>query len=117
MNAYRALASLVVLLMLGATARAEPPAPPKQPRTDLLGDPLPGPAIARLGTERLCLPGCSFLAFSADGKLLGGASYGELRLWEASTGKELWRAQLPRVISTIGSSLRPLGFSPDGKLL
>jgi hypothetical protein len=107
---------LVLLGLLPGAAHAEPPAAGKQPRTDLLGDPLPEPVVARLGTERLCMPVANDLVFSADGKLLAGASSSELRVWEVSTGKERWRALFP---SMRGDSPRlgPLAFSPDGKLL
>jgi WD40 repeat protein len=110
---------LVLFGLLPGAAHAEPPAARKQPRTDLLGDPLPEPVVARLGTERLCMPGfpgAEFLAFSADGKLLAGASWSELRLWEVSTGKERWRALFPRVRGD-SPRLGPVAFSPDGKLL
>jgi WD40 repeat protein len=121
------LASSLLLILstlpLGGV-RGEPPAggddkvsPTVKPRpTDIMGDPLPRGVIARLGTGRLCQHGASYFAFSADGKLLAATAYGvpELRLWEVSSGKELWRAQFPRV-HTYGAGMRPLAFSPDGK--
>jgi WD40 repeat protein len=120
--------AISLLLTLSAlplgSVRGEPPAggdhkvsPTDKPRrTDVMGDPLPKGVIARLGTGRLCQPGASFFAFSADGKLLAAASFGkpELLLWEVGSGKELWRAQFPR-ISGYSPGMRPLAFSPDGK--
>jgi WD40 repeat protein len=108
------LLAVLCPLSPGAAPCAEPPAAKKLPRTDLLGDPLPEPVLARLGTERLCLPDPAYFAFSPDGKLLAGASSRELRLWEVSTCKELWRAQFPRLHSH-GAGMMPLAFSPDGK--
>jgi WD40 repeat protein len=116
MSARLAITLLAVLCSLspGAARCGEPPAAAKRPRTDLLGDPLPEPVLARLGTERLCLGDATFFAFSPDGKLLACASNCELRLWEVSTGKELWRAQFPRM-NGWGPSMATLAFSGDGK--
>jgi WD40 repeat protein len=56
------------------------------------------------------------IAFSPDGKLLATAGgnpgqYGEIKLWEASTGKELrdWRGHRDNIFA--------IAFSPDGALL
>lgn len=58
------------------------------------------------------------LAFSPDGKALavggrriGSSSAGEVKLWEVATGKLLWRS------SPLGSGVRAIAFSADGKLL
>jgi RNA polymerase sigma factor (sigma-70 family) len=70
---------------------------------------------AASGKERRRLRGLArSLDFSPDGKLLAGvASYtGELRLWDATTGKPVRRIMLGRRLP--GERVR---FSPDGKLL
>jgi WD40 repeat protein len=113
-----ALLLAVLGLIPGGAARGEPPMARKQTRTDLLGDPLPESVIARLGTERLWLPDADNFVFSSDGKLLAGASFGELRLWEVGTGKERWRGHFPpRPLSGPQPEKTHLCFSPDGKLL
>jgi WD40 repeat protein len=116
MSARLALAWLAILFTLtpGPVASGEPPVAKKPRRTDLLDDPLPEPVLARLGTERLCLAQANYFAFSPDGKLLAGASWSELHLWEVSTGKELWRAQFPPMRG-YSPSMAPLAFSGDGK--
>jgi WD40 repeat protein len=51
------------------------------------------------------------LAFSHDGTLLAGASWGDgrLRLFEVATGKEL------KVFPKIGEDIQGIAFAPDGK--
>src|SRR5262249_21654059 len=107
-----------------APQKAEPPTDPaakgarqKEARIDAHGHPLPGGALARLGTVRFRNgSGVSLLAFAADGKTMAyGGSGGVdnvIRLVNARTGKELstfafkeW--ELPERIA----------LSPDGKLL
>jgi len=52
------------------------------------------------------------VAFSPDGRTLAGIAYRQIRLWDATTGREKLRIRhlaLPRE--------NPLAFSPDGKVL
>lgn len=98
-----------------------------QEAKDLLGDPLPAEALARMGTVRaddkipenfprpFSLRGA---ALSADGKVL--ATYGEpadpkagrpIQVWDASTGKFL------RELEGDEWPIRALAISPDGKTI
>ena len=67
--------------------------PGQEARRDLYGDPLPVGAVARMGTVRFrCFKGAGSIAFSSDGKILASCGfYSPIRLWEASTGRELRR--------------------------
>jgi RNA polymerase sigma factor (sigma-70 family) len=89
------------------------PIPEPRVRTDALGDPLPPGAVARMGTLRLYHFGSlSSLVFSPDSKVLASAgNFGDIRLWDAATGKEL------RTISAYNEPISGVVFSPDGKLL
>jgi WD40 repeat protein len=81
----RALLAVAVLFgLVCAPCVAEEPA-----RTDLLGDPLPAGAVARLGSSRLKHRGCAYaLVYSPDGKWLASAGADRvIRLWDADTGK------------------------------
>jgi WD40 repeat protein len=53
------------------------------------------------------------LALSSDGRLLASADDREVRLWEFSTGKELWRSDT----TSFARIARGLAFSPDGRKL
>src|SRR5947209_1534865 len=80
-----------------------------QPRMDRFGDPLPAPAIARLGTGRLRHADRVWsFAFAPDGKTLASGGDDGVRLWEIPTGKELRR---------FGRWAAVVAFSPDGRLL
>src|SRR4051812_42368012 len=68
---------------------AEPAPQIKKTPTDALGDPLPRPAMARLGTTRMRVNFVSKLVLSPDGKFLAGGNGGEIRLWEVSSGKSV----------------------------
>ena len=83
---------------------------PKQPTSDLYGDPLPDGAIARLGTIRL-RAGCSSLVFSADGKRLIGVEGRLVREWDASDGRLL------RAIRLADDARTQSSHSGDGRTL
>jgi WD40 repeat protein len=98
-----------LVLLAAAVARAdEAPA-----RLDACGDPLPGSAVARLGTLRWRPLTAIRLAYSADGKLLACASYdqGGIGLWDAATGVRL------RLIPNPDADAKAFALSADGKLL
>ena len=100
---------LALLLTLAVAPVAK--AAPKQPRTDVHGDPLPPGALARLGTIRLRHLSPTVI-FSADGKaLLSAGGDGTIRTWEPATGKEKRRV---RVQVTDGFA-HPEVFVADGK--
>lgn len=83
------------------------------PHADRTGDPLPGGAVARLGTLRWRHAGpVDFVTFSPDGRKIVSASRDDhtLRLWDPGTGRELRR-------STGAGRIRAAAFSPDGKTL
>jgi RNA polymerase sigma factor (sigma-70 family) len=62
----------------------------RQPKTDLLGDPLPEGAVARLGTVRMRHGGgIGFLRFTQDGKSLICSGTDGLRTWDTATGKQV----------------------------
>jgi WD40 repeat protein len=85
--------------------------PAKRPRVDLLGDPIPPHAVARLGTQRLRHGHFLIaLAFTADGERILSAGHDQrVRLWEVATGKELWQSE------EYAGHLRCMALSPDGK--
>jgi RNA polymerase sigma factor (sigma-70 family) len=97
-------------------AKGQGPLSPQHPapvRTDTLGDPLPPGALARMGTLRLyhCAQ-LTRLVFSPDSKTLASAGLsGEVRLWEAATGKET------RTLTGHKEPVSGVVFSPDGKRL
>src|SRR5262249_39649367 len=67
----------------------EPQAKTQEPRIDLLGDPLPRGAIARLGSVRLYhgYP-VERVVLSPNGKWIVSSAGNGNRLWDARTGKE-----------------------------
>jgi WD40 repeat protein len=100
---------------LGRVTPAQPPQEQPGP-ADLLGDPLPPGALARLGSARLrCEGGRAALAFAPDGQTLALGTAGNegtaIRLIDLATGKELRR------IRDYEGWIERLAFSPDGKLL
>jgi WD40 repeat protein len=114
--------------ILGAGARAEAS---DNPRTDLLGDPLPDGAIARLGTLRFMhtmppaisalyrgrvVTSLSQVLFSPDGKRIASRAtpFGTIRLWDAATGQDL-----PGPWNTYDTfrQYNAMTFSPDGTTL
>jgi RNA polymerase sigma factor (sigma-70 family) len=105
---------------LQASASDDKPAPPaKQPRLDLFGDPLPGGAVARLGTLRFRLNDVEAMGLSPDGRLLisKSCSDGSICAWEAESGKLLWRTKSGSLRGVNGNGLLNANFSPDGQLL
>src|SRR5947208_3001167 len=105
MSAARVIAGVVLVAGLSAT-RADPP------RVDLLGDPLPPGAVARLGSSRWQHGGSvSAVVFSPDGKaLLSGDQDGRILCWDAATGQERWRTEHRPDLETVND----LAFAPDG---
>jgi WD40 repeat protein len=107
-------ATLACLALL-TTLAAEPE------RRDAVGDPLPPYAVTRLGTDRLALEWCRLLEFSPDDRLLVGRSdHGDLRVWDAASGRLLWSAApwdelWPNKFGRDGWSAA--AWSPDGKQL
>src|SRR5262249_52500776 len=62
----------------------------QKPNADLLGDPLPAGAEARLGTRRLCGPmDPRWASFSTDGKRLASQGWNGVTVWETATGRVL----------------------------
>jgi WD40 repeat protein len=122
------MSALVVRLAAYPVPGYSPPGekghrPPKKEEirsapTDLLGDPLPDGALARIGTLRFRCPFDLFqLTFSPDGKLLAVAGGDGLHLWEFPSGKECLH-----IIPAGGAPNDPtrhtvtaVEFSPDGK--
>lgn len=103
-------------------AKAQAPEPPRKQqehtvRTDRFGDPLPPGALARFGTLRLRHANkVRQVVFSPDGRMLASAGQdGAVRLWDATTGKELRRLVGRPVVNYDWVS--SVAFSPDGKLV
>jgi WD40 repeat protein/beta-lactamase regulating signal transducer with metallopeptidase domain len=109
------LAAASVLAWSGLTgpARAMPEeaAASVADAVDRYGDPLPPGAAARMGTIRLRHPSdLKAVAVSPDGKTVAAAG-GDVRLWDAATGKLLASWSRPDVRAG------GVGFSPDGRRL
>ncbi len=85
-------------------------------KTLALGDPkgisLRDPATGK-ETKHLTQPGVTCLAYSPDGKFLAaGGRDSTLRIWDAGSGKELRRCEIPKK-----EPPSQIAFSPDGKEL
>jgi WD40 repeat protein len=104
----------VLLFAVGMTANSRALSAESAP-VDAFGDPLPPGALARMGTVRFRHSSnlvCA-VAYSPDGKLLAsGSAHGELRLWDAATGKLVWALE-----DRLGVVTHTIAFSPDGELL
>jgi WD40 repeat protein len=82
-----------------------------RPRFDAAGDPLPAPALARIGTLRFRHPDhVSVVAFGPDSGVLMSQARGDIRFWDTATGKELRRLANLRQVTACD-------LSPDGKTL
>jgi hypothetical protein len=102
--------ALCFLLFAPLPVQAQPPV---QPRTDVLGDPLPPHAIARLGTLRLRHSDTvAQVTFSPDGKQLVSCDRHTVSCWDAATGKLRHALRAPHV-----SDVQVVCFSADGKWL
>jgi RNA polymerase sigma factor (sigma-70 family) len=92
--------------------KPEPPAAQPATATDLVGDPLPPGATARMGTLRFRSDGFgpSSLDFLPDSKTLVTTEYRHgIRFWDAATGRVL------RTLKTEPLSVRGFALSSDGK--
>src|SRR4051812_21410829 len=86
----RALARLTLLVVLGLVPPEPAAAQPKPARLDADGRPLPTGALARLGTARFRhRAALAFLGFTGRQQVLALATDGDLRLWDAATGKQV----------------------------
>src|SRR5262245_12422819 len=83
------LRAAILTLVLAAACRAG------EPKRDRHGDPLPGGAIARLGTVQ-AHPFCKTVAFSADGRTIITTGETTVRHWDIATGRVRRLLSLPR---------------------
>jgi WD40 repeat protein len=112
----RPFLTALIALVIPLSVSAQPPASKalKPIRTDLYGDPLPGGALARLGTLRFRHPGLRKVAWSPEGNTLASLNWdGSIIFWDVSTGQEL-RTMTPEEDDIRGDSL---AWSPDGKMI
>ena len=81
---------------------------------DIYGDVIPHGAIVRLGTERFRVPGSwrSSITFSRDGQtIVSCTESGQLRWWEAGTGK------LKKIVEAKDVNARAFASAPDGRTI
>lgn len=104
------------------TRNSDNRAPPA--RGDRYGDPLPPGALTRLGTTRFRHGAwIAAVSYTPDGRAIGaGDRDGFIRLWEASTGKQLWGVHPYRTVdclafATSGKVLASAGPTADGSAL
>ena len=123
---------LPIAVSPGAAHQGDTPAV-KEPgrtaaKTDRHGDRLPAGALARLGTTRWHhAAAVSFVAFLPDGKaVLTAGSDNTVRIWQAATGKELRRIDVPapppaiapkKLVSMRGGARSLVALTKDGKTL
>jgi RNA polymerase sigma factor (sigma-70 family) len=82
-----------------------------RPRVDLLGDPLPSGAIARIGTLRFF--GGGLLAYTPDGKkLVSSSRANEIQILDSRTGETVRRIEFAP-----GRARYIYALAPDGKTL
>jgi WD40 repeat protein len=98
------------VVIAGGTADAPAPEAAQAQRKDLLGDPLPPGALARLGSTRFRVTGATqALVFGPEDRTLIAYCWGEVITWDRATGRELRRFKV--------KGRGRASFSPDGKLL
>src|SRR6266436_2076129 len=108
--------SVLLVICLSCAVRpvlGETPGAAAAPHVDRQGDPQPLEALARLGTVRFRHDdGVSALVYSPDGRFLASLCRDRVvRLWEAGTGRLVYRFQEPDI------EFHALAFAPDGKTL
>jgi WD40 repeat protein len=91
-----------VLLLVPCVVRAD------EPRADRDGELLPEGAVARFGNGRRLHSNAHLFEFSPDSKSLASSGSDGARIWDATTGKEVFFAHLPRTGPVL------LAFTPDG---
>jgi WD40 repeat protein len=98
--------------------------PPPTARTDLLGDPLPDGALARIGTLRFRHGvAIASVAYALDGKSVAiRESDGSVCIWDAATGRQILRIPQDGVLPAQEEKSRdrlplPMAYSADGKHL
>ena len=96
-------------------------APEHGRRADVYGDPLPGGAVARMGTLRFWIgPPITSIAFAPDGKTLtAAADYGSLSvpIWEANTGRVIRVLHGPPDVLPEDFMVRDVAFAHVGEPL
>jgi RNA polymerase sigma factor (sigma-70 family) len=104
-----------------APVKGEPNTPrPQDQRRDLLGDPLPEGAAARMSTARFWSD-CRWIynvAFDAEGKqLVSVGRDNKMRIWDVTTGKELRQFPAAGIPGSTSPPIASFAVSADGKLL
>src|SRR4051794_32732409 len=90
-------------------------APPTGPRLDLYGDPLPGGAVARLGTVRWrARTGLESMTFLPGGKYLVTGDGFSLFEWDLNTGPVTRTINGDRTPRRNGLAGGVVHFTPDG---